>query len=114
MLVLIQLFRPKKNSNNMPDLNDISKTVQVPDDVNNLLKTACYDCHSNTTTYPWYAEVQPIAWWIADHVSEGKRELNFSIFNDYKMKRKIQKLEEIEEQLAEKEMPLFSYDFLEY
>jgi exonuclease VII small subunit len=43
------------------------------------------------------------------HVNEGKREVNFSQFNSYRIKRKMRKFHEIAEQLEEDEMPLNSY-----
>jgi len=43
-----------------------------------LAKRACFDCHSNETVWPTYAKIAPISWIVANHVSEGRRELNFS------------------------------------
>ena len=60
-----------------PDLQDITRVHQVPEQVAGILKTSCYDCHSNHTYYPWYARIQPVAIWLNDHIEEGKGELNF-------------------------------------
>ena len=94
-LVIIQLFRPDKNIAAGPFPNDISTKFAVNDNVASVLKEACYDCHSNNTKYPWYANVQPVAWWLADHVNEGKKELNFSEFATYTAKRQRKKFNEI-------------------
>ena len=112
--VIIQFFHPAKNvSANATDFaNDISKAYHVPDDVQLILQTSCYDCHSNNTKYPWYSKIQPIAWWLNDHVVEGKREINFSEFASYRVGRKYKKLEEIIEQVKEDEMPLGSYTII--
>jgi hypothetical protein len=59
--------------------------------------------------YPWYAQIQPAAWWLADHIKEGKKELNFSEFAGYRIRRQYKKLEEINELVKEGEMPLDSY-----
>jgi len=109
--IIIQFFRPDKNINNNTSafVNDISVVHKMPDDVQTILKTSCYDCHSNNTKYPWYANIQPVAWWLDDHVVEGKKEINFSEFATYRIGRKYKKMEEIIEQVEENEMPLSSY-----
>ena len=107
--IVIQFFRPAKNNSEGISSNDISKIYAIPADVQSILKTSCYDCHSNNTVYPWYAEIQPAAWWLADHVKEGKKELNFSEFASYKISRQYRKLEEINKEVKEDEMPLELY-----
>jgi hypothetical protein len=109
--IVIQFFRPTKNSSTDQAAfsNDISKVYDVPEDVQLILQTSCYDCHSNNTKYPWYSNIQPVAWWLNDHVLEGKKEINFSEFASYRIGRKYKKLEEIIEQVEEGEMPLSSY-----
>ena len=89
--------------------NDITKAMPVPDDIQTILKTSCYDCHSNNTLYPWYASIQPVAWWLNDHIEEGKKEINFNEFAGYSLRRQYKKLGEIIKQLKEDEMPLESY-----
>lgn len=108
-LVIIQFFRPTKNKSEGISNNDITKLYTVPPDVQNILKTSCYDCHSNNTVYPWYAEVQPVAWWLNNHIEDGKRDLNFSEFASYRIRRQYKKLEEINELVKKNEMPLDSY-----
>jgi hypothetical protein len=43
-----------------------------------LVGRACFDCHSNQTTYPWYSQIAPVRWLLWDHVVEGREHLNFS------------------------------------
>jgi hypothetical protein len=76
-----------------------------------MLEVACNDCHSNKTRYPWYSNVQPVAWWLAGHVNDGKRHLNFSEFTKRKIAVQNHKFEEIVEMVKEHEMPLSSYTF---
>lgn len=110
---VIQFFRPRLNiAEEEISANDISKKYAVPQDVASILKTSCYDCHSNNTNYPWYNKIQPVAWWLADHVNEGKKELNFSEFASYKIGRQYKKLEEINEEVKDGEMPLESYTLI--
>jgi len=122
VFIIIQFFQPDKNNQGYDMTNDISKVVTVPDSVHNLLKTACYDCHSNHTNYPWYANIQPVGWWLKDHIDEGKGQLNFQEFalveprpnSEYNTKEKRQdhKLEEVAEMVETKEMPLESYTYI--
>ncbi|CAN5746027.1 heme-binding domain-containing protein [soil metagenome] len=110
--VLIQ-FYPKPGKNIAPmSSNDITLAHNVPPDVLQVLKTSCYDCHSNNTVYPWYSKVQPVAMWLGNHIEAGKGELNFSDFGSYPIGRKYKKLEEINEQVTEGEMPLSSYTII--
>ena len=109
ILVVIQFIRPSKNVGEAFGVDDVTKTVNVPDDVKNILVASCYDCHSNHTNHMWYENIQPIGWWIANHINEGKRELNFSEYEAYSLKRKLHKLEEIKEMVDGTEMPLPSY-----
>lgn len=112
VLVIIQFIHPAKNKSTSSQPNDIGVTMNVPDDVSIILRKACYDCHSNNTNYPWYANIQPVAWWLNDHIEEGKDELNFSEFGGYKMKRKIKKFNEIAGEVTDGEMPLKSYTWI--
>ena len=108
LLIVIQLFRPTKNTAIKEQVQSIDKAYPVPENVAGILKKACYDCHSNTTVYPWYTNVQPIAWWMDDHIREGKSKLNFSEFAAYPLKKQDHKLEEVVEEIVD-EMPLTSY-----
>jgi len=89
--------------------NDIITTLNPPEEIVMILKTSCYDCHSNNTNYPWYDKIAPVSWWVADHVEEGKDELNFSEWASFSQKRKDKKVKEMLEELDEGEMPLESY-----
>lgn len=114
ILVLIQFFRPEKNTSEQPSYNDnaIEKQYKIPENVNLLLKTSCYDCHSNNTHYPWYNNIQPLAWWLNKHIVDGKKELNFDEFNTYSLERKQKKLSEIIKEIEKKNMPLYSYTLI--
>jgi hypothetical protein len=107
--IVIQFFRPTKNKAEGISKNDISTLYAVPTDVQTILKTSCYDCHSNNTVYPWYAEVQPVAWWLNNHIVDGKKHLDFSEFGTYSLRKQYHKLEETNEMVKEGEMPLDSY-----
>ena len=111
ILVVIQFFHPSRNqSDNIA--SDISTKYPIPDTVKALLKASCYDCHSNHTEYPWYANIQPVAWWLGHHVDEGKDELNFNEFASYRIGRQYRKLEKIATEVNEGEMPISSYTLI--
>ena len=112
VVVAIQFIRPTRNSSTGENPNEISKYYEVSADIQIVLKKSCYDCHSNNTVYPWYANIQPVGWWLQNHVNEGKRELNFSEFGSYPEKKAKHKFEEIEEMVNEGEMPLTSYTLI--
>ncbi|MBC7391297.1 MAG: heme-binding domain-containing protein [Opitutaceae bacterium] len=108
-LVTIQFFRPTKNLGVTEGPNHISAVVAIPENISLILKTSCYDCHSNNTNYPWYSEIMPLGWWLNHHVQEGKAELNFSEFKLYSPKKQDRKLEETKEEVEGREMPLESF-----
>ena len=88
ILIVIQFIRPAKNISSEATPNEISLHYTVPDEVHAMLKHSCYDCHSNNTVYPWYANVQPFGWWIQSDINEAKHHLNFSTFGSYSGKNK--------------------------
>lgn len=109
ILIVIQFFQPQKNQSSELLAADITKVTNVPDDVLHILKTSCYDCHSNNTVYPWYNNLQPVAWWLNNHIKEGKERLNFSEFGNYTFDKSRKKLRGIAREIEEGEMPLTSY-----
>ncbi|MFT5886393.1 MAG: hypothetical protein ACI9IP_002860 [Arcticibacterium sp.] len=109
ILFIIQLVRPEQNLSEETSVNDISAKYVVPKDVKSILSKACTDCHSNNTVYPWYANVQPIAWYLDDHIRDGKKHFDMSEFFAYEPWRAYHKLEELEEEVKENKMPLDDY-----
>lgn len=81
----------------------------VEGEVAGLLKTACYDCHSNETKYPWYSHVAPVSWLVAKDTREGREELNFSTWQEYDMMEKLKKLDDLVIEVKEGEMPMKIY-----
>lgn len=111
VLVIIQFFRPEKNESNDNTYAIVTK-YEVPEEVDKILRVSCNDCHSNKTVYPWYSNVQPVAWWLNDHVEDGKRHLNFSEFTNRPIAIQNHKWEEVVEMVEKKEMPLKDYTYL--
>jgi len=78
-------------------------------EVQNILDKACMDCHSNSTTYPWYANVVPVNYFLANHINEGREHLNFSEWKSYPLEDQKHVSKEIVEVVGEKEMPMLFY-----
>lgn len=109
LLIVAQFF---KGNHEVPDTkasSDFIAYVQPPVHVETILKNACYDCHSYETVYPWYGNIAPLSWWTDHHVEEGREELNFSVWSEYSVKKKLHKLEEVVEMVEEGEMPMYTY-----
>ncbi|WP_188937085.1 heme-binding domain-containing protein [Puia dinghuensis] len=111
IFIIIQFIRPAKNLSG-DETNDIHKRYSVPLKVDALLQRSCVDCHTNKTTYPWYAEVEPVGWWLNSHIKDGKRHLNFSNFTAMRVAVQKKRMEDCIEQLNEDEMPLSSYTLI--
>ncbi|WP_299432420.1 heme-binding domain-containing protein [uncultured Maribacter sp.] len=107
--VAIQFFRPSQNTSHGNHAKLFISETNPSQDVKVLLEQTCYDCHSNNTNYPWYNNVAPVSFWMANHVKDGKKHLNFSEWESYSTKKKDHKLEEVIETLEEGKMPLKEY-----
>ena len=107
--LVIQFFRPDFTNPPVDQAETLEATTQVPDNVKAILKRSCADCHTHETKYPWYSKIQPSAWFLKDHIDEGRRELNLSIWKTYEPRRQRRKLAEICEQVQGRNMPLPSY-----
>ena len=112
LLLFIQSFRIDKSIKPVDSSKDFISLTSPSTEVNQLLKMACYDCHSNQPTFPWYSNVAPVSWWIKHHIDEGSEHLNFSEWGTFTPKRKHHKLEECVEMLEDGEMPMSSYTWM--
>ena len=108
-LIVAQFFGPKKNEGELISLVPFINETNPPKNVKKILEESCFDCHSSTTKYPWYNSITPVNYWLDSHVKDGKKHLNFSAWSSYSLKRKDHKMDELHEEVAEKEMPLNSY-----
>ena len=108
----IQFIRPSYNTSEKVLSTDILSVITVPGNIENILKSACYDCHSNNTRYPWYMNVQPMGWMMAKHINEGKGNLNFSEFGMYTKRKQANKLRAIATSIKEGSMPIRSYTIM--
>lgn len=109
VFIIAQFFGPEKNDGDITSVNAFFADTTPPEDVKLVLKTACLDCHSDHTRYPWYNSITPVNYWLADHIEHGTKHFNVSKWKDYSDKKKDHKLEELIEMVEAKEMPLPSY-----
>ena len=107
IFILMQLIQTNKE--NIAQEKNLEMQVDNIE-VYNILKTACYDCHSNETVWPWYSKIAPFSWVVSNHVTEGKKALNFSTWENYNQEEKDEKIKDIY-RTAYASMPLPSYIF---
>lgn len=112
VLIAIQFIKPQKNIHPDSQPNDISTLYVIPANVDSILVKACKDCHSNNTRYPWYNRVQPVAWFLDNHVRDGKKSFNLNEFTTYPAWRQYDKISEVKKQLDKGDMPLSSYTWI--
>jgi len=102
-LVVIQFISIDKTNPPVDAAQDFVTRTNPPASVLKNLKSACYDCHSHETSYPWYTNIQPVAWWVKGHIKGGVEHLNF---------KKAHKIEECIEKIELRHMPLKSYTWM--
>ena len=112
VFVGIQFIPTERNQSDSVPKTDFMRVNNVPKNINIMLQTSCYDCHSNNTIYPWYSSIQPGSWFMADHIKEGKKELNFNEFGTYSNRRKSSKLKGMIKEIKSDDMPLTSYTII--
>ena len=111
-LLVIQFIPTERNQTDIVPVTDFMLVNNVPNNIKNKLQVSCYDCHSNNTKYPWYNKIQPVAWFLEEHIKDGKKELNFSEWESLSNRRKASKLRSIIKQIESGEMPLNSYTLI--
>ncbi|MGZ0017725.1 heme-binding domain-containing protein [Yeosuana sp. AK3] len=112
VFVGIQFIPTTRNQSKLVLPTDLMAVYNVPNQVEVIFKTSCYDCHSNNTVYPWYNKIQPASWIMQGHIKKGKAELNFNEFGSYSVRRQKSKFKSILNQVKDDEMPLASYTLI--
>jgi len=112
VFVVIQFMQRARNQSGQVLQTEFSNTYSIPNNVYTLFKNACFDCHSNNTSYPWYSNIQPIGWILAKDIENGKAKVNFSEFGSLSSRRQISKLQGVENRIKDGTMPLPEYQFM--
>ena len=108
--IVIQFFRPEMNRGGETNAGDLfSHHPGTPDDIRAMISHSCYNCHSNNTDYPWYAQVAPFSWIISQHISNGKAGMNLSEYGLLSDRQRIALLDGICESVSDSSMPPANY-----
>jgi hypothetical protein len=102
-LVLAQLIPVKRT--NPP----VETEVTAPAAVKEVLRKACYDCHSNETVWPWYSKIAPSSWLVWSDVHEARGEFNFSTWNRLDEKKRAKVRKRCWKEVSENDMPPWIY-----
>ncbi|MBL7980999.1 MAG: heme-binding domain-containing protein [Flavobacteriales bacterium] len=109
LFLLAQFLRPDRSVPAFNDSTDLLAMTNAPDDIRAMLTGACYDCHSYQSTYPWYAAITPVNYWLQDHINEARHEMNFSRWDTYATSKHAP---DCSEEVLEGEMPPGNYRFM--
>ena len=112
VVLLLQFTNPSLTNPPVLPGHEIGATNPPPPKVAALLRSACYDCHSHETVWPWYGHVAPVSWWLMDHIKDGRKRLNFSEWPHDDPKRARKRLQNIAEEVESGDMPLKSYTWI--
>jgi len=111
-LLVIQFIQPEKNMRPVDPAEDLLMLTSPPEQLAELIKSSCYDCHSNQTVYPWYSKVAPVSWYLQKHITKGKEELNLSEYGSMEKADKIKMLVDFCEVVEAGTMPLVSFTLI--
>jgi hypothetical protein len=109
LAVAVQVFRPSRDNPVAEPALAAASHLRIPPRVAAILRTSCFDCHSNETQWPWYSNVAPASWLLARDVSQGRRHLNFSEWGRYPQSRQVSLLGNIAEEVSGEGMPYPPY-----
>ncbi len=109
VFALAQLANPDRTNPPVVAGRDLFAVRPPPPEVATLLRTACTDCHSHETRWPWYSRVAPMAWLVAHDVQEGRAKLNFSDWPVTDPARAARKFGNISDVVDSGEMPPKKY-----
>ncbi|SRR5581483_448215 len=109
IFVGMQAFRPTLSNPPVDEAQTINAKTQMTPQVASILDRSCRDCHTNKTVWPWYTQIAPVSWWLANHVSDGRRDLNMSEWGKLPKDRQDRKLRQMCDEVQDGQMPLSSY-----
>lgn len=112
LLAGAQFVRPSRLNPPVAEGSALEHHVTVTPEAGAVLERACMDCHSNRTVWPWYSNVAPVSWFVADHVNHGRSHLNFSDWSRYDARESAEMLEQVCREAKSGQMPLDSYVML--
>lgn len=105
----LQFVRPERTNPPVEPALALEALAPAPREVAELVRRACYDCHSHETRWPWYSHVAPASWLVARDVREGRRQLNFSRWGHYNQYVRADLVDEACRRVVDGSMPLPAY-----
>lgn len=108
ILLVIQVIRPDFKNPTANPKDALHANAQVM----KILKGSCYDCHSNETKYPWYSNIAPVSWFMADHIDNGRKAINFSDWVSMDPQRKLARLKRADHLINRDLMPIRNYTWM--
>lgn len=99
-LAALQLW-PYASQTNPPETG----LAPMPPEIKRWVEPLCFDCHSHRTRFPWYSQVAPLSWWIADEVKRGRAGLNFSRWPEYTPRQQVLAWRRSLQRIQEQRMP---------
>jgi hypothetical protein len=109
VVLVAQFIRPGRTAEPVDPAGDLIAVTHPSAEVEGILRTACYDCHSGQPRYPWYVNITPVNWWLQSHINEGREHFNASAWGTVDAEKRAHWAEEVIEMVQEGEMPLDSY-----
>jgi hypothetical protein len=109
ILAVMQFFRPTRNNPLSDPAASFEAIVRPPESVAAPIRRACYDCHSNQTKWPWYSNVSPVSWVIAQDVIRGRAHLNLSEWDRYGEEMSRTSVTRMCDQVITGKMPLWYF-----
>lgn len=103
--VAIQFVRPEFDDSKA----DAAVALHANGQAAVILENACYDCHSDKTRLPWYSNIAPVSWFIANHIHDGRKAINFSRWRAIDPGTRIARLKRAKHLVEIGLMPLGSY-----
>jgi hypothetical protein len=107
--VIMQFWRIDKTNPPVVESKTLFSITQPPEAVQSIVKSACFDCHSNETVYPWYSDIAPVSWWIKGHIDHARSELNFSEWGDLSEESRNKMIKKSHRLVRNNLMPMASY-----
>lgn len=105
LLLLAAQVLPVAERTNPP----VRSVIDAPRNVEDVLRKACWNCHSNETEWPWYGRVAPSSWLVVGHVHDGRDDLNLTEWPSSDPEEARDLVEEMGEQVESGAMPPASY-----
>ena len=112
IFLIAQVIRPSKIAEPVDPSTDLIAVTKPDAEVEQMLRTSCYDCHSGQPRYPWYFAITPVNWWLNKHIKDGREDFDASTWASVEGYSRDHQAKEGMEMMEKKEMPLPGYFLL--